>query len=612
MADRGMPIIGAVSRRRVLALSASGAAMAALAACGGTTSAPTNTPAPAVAAPTAAAPTAAGPAATATTVPQALGGATPASASATTGTAASGASAPATVAPSAAASAANLADKQIVRFAGPEPINFDPANCQDPVNEPQVFEGLVTVSWKDGTLEPAMAQSYQANTDATVWTFKMRPGMKWSDGTPLTAKDFEYAWRRVVDPKTASIYTASLAGVKNALDIVKGAMPITALGAKALDDATFEVTLNEPAPYFPLLAATWTCYPTPQHIIEKFGPKWLEAGNLVGNGPYILKEWKHDQLQVFEPNPNYWGPKPTITHAEFTIYDDPLTKSLPAYENNELDTAQVSPGDYDRVRGDAKLSKELKGYPLSQTNMLQCDATNKPTSDVRVRNALSLAFDRVALTDIVLKKYYLPAATILPPDIAGYNPGAALTGGIDKAKQLMADAGFPNGQGWPSDFTVVYTTNSVTKTILEYIQNEWKKNLGITVQLDAMASKAYTAWRSARATQPFNAYFGAWGSDYGDPNNWHNFLFSSQTDFYHTHWKNDQFESMIAKATGTTDQAARTKMYQEAEVILVQQGASIPINFNQAFFVIKPNVQGVYHPAVLGTHARIKYVSITK
>jgi oligopeptide transport system substrate-binding protein len=440
----------------------------------------------------------------------------------------------------------------------------------------------------------------------------MRPGMKWSDGTPLTAKDFEYAWRRVVDPKTASIYTASLAGVKNALDIVKGAMPTTALGAKALDDATFEVTLNEPAPYFPLLAATWTCYPTPQHIIEKFGPKWLEAGNLVGNGPYILKEWKHDQLQVFEPNPNYWGPKPTITHAEFTIYDDPLTKSLPAYENGELDTAQVSPGEYDRVRSDAKLSKELKGYPLSQTNMLQCDATNGPTKDVRVRNALSLGFDRDPLINVVLKNYYLKATTILPPDIAGYNPAAALTGGVEKAKQLLADAGFPNGQGWPSDFTIVYATNSVTKTMLEYIQNEWKKNLGITVNLDARESKAYVDWRSARATQPFNMYFGGWGSDYGDPSNWHNFLFSSQTDFYHTHWKNDQFESMIAKAKGLTDVTARTKMYQDAESILVQQGASIPINFNQAFFVTKPNLQGVYHPAVLGTYPRLKFMSITK
>ncbi len=603
MADASMRMTGAMTRRKVLALSASGVAGVALAACGGSTNAPTATPAPA-----AAAPTVTGPAATATAVPQSLGGATtPAGNPATTGTAASGAASP-----SAAASTANLADKQVFRFADVEPPSFDPANCQNPVNEPQVFEGLVTVSWKDGTIEPAMAQSYQANADATVWTFKMRPGMKWSDGTPLTAKDFEYAWRRVMDPKTASIYTASLATVKNGPEIVKGALPPDQLGAKALDDATFEVTLNTPAPFFPLLAATWTCYPTPRHVIEKFGQKWTEAANIVGNGPYILKEWKHDQVQVFEPNPNYWGPKPAITHAECILYDDVLTKGLTAYENGELETAQVSPGGYDRVLKDPKLSKELKGYPLSQTNMLQLDATNKPTSDVRVRNALSLGFDRDALIDSVLKKYYLKATTILPPDIAGHNPQAALTGGVERAKQLMADAGFPNGQGWPSDFTVVYSTNSVTKTILEYLQNEWKKNLGIDVQLQSLESKAYVQWRSARKDQPFNMYFGAWGSDYGDPSNWHNFLFSADTDFYHTHWRNEQFEGMIAKAKGMNDQAARTKMYQDAEVILVQQGASIPINYNQAFFVTKPNVQGVYHPAVLGTFPRIKYVSITK
>jgi len=183
---------------------------------------------------------------------------------------------------------------------------------------------------------------------------------------------------------------------------------------------------------------------------------------------------------------------------------------------------------------------------------------------------------------------------------------------VEKAKQLLADAGFPNGQGWPADFTLIYANSSVAKTILEFIQNEWKKNLGINVQLNAMESKAYVAWRSARATQPFNAYYGGWGSDYGDPSNWHNFLFSLQTDFYHTHWKNDQFESLIATAKGMTDQAARTKMYQDAEVMLVQQGASIPINFNQAFFVTRPTVQGVYHPAVLGTYPRLKFISITK
>jgi oligopeptide transport system substrate-binding protein len=229
-----------------------------------------------------------------------------------------------------------------------------------------------------------------------------------------------------------------------------------------------------------------------------------------------------------------------------------------------------------------------------------------------VRNALSLGFDRDALINNVLKNYYLKATTILPPDIAGYNPAAALTGGVDKAKQLLADAGFPNGQGFPADFSLVYTNSSINKTIVEFVQQEWKKNLGITIQPMPLDSKAYVAWRTAAKTTPYYAHFGGWGSDYGDPSNWHNFLFSADTDFYHTHWKNDQFESIIAKAKGLTDQAARTKMYQDAEVILVQQGASIPINFNQAFFVTKPNVQGVYHPAVLGTYPRLKFISITK
>jgi oligopeptide transport system substrate-binding protein len=293
-----------LSRRSVLRqagqVAAVGAAVSLLEACGGSSAAPTTT---AQSAPSAAGPTATvAPAATATPVPQTLGGsatAAPAAASApaTTGTSANG-----TAAPNVAAPSANLADKQVYRFAELEPASFDPANSQEVSNLPQIFEGLVNVSWKDGTIEPAMAQSYAANSDATVWTFKMRPGVKWSDGTPLTAKDFEYAWRRVVDPKTASIYTASLANVKNALDIVAGKIPVEQLGAKALDDATFEVTLTAPAPYFPLLAASWPCYPTPKHVIDKVGLKWVEAANSVSNGPYILKDWKHDQLQGVEPN----------------------------------------------------------------------------------------------------------------------------------------------------------------------------------------------------------------------------------------------------------------------------------------------------------------------
>lgn len=597
------------TRRKFLALSAAGTAAAALAACGGTTAAPTDTPAatkPAAAATT-------GPAPTATNVPQSLGVTAPAGSAAagTTGTAPAGSA----VAAPQPTKPANLADKQILRYVDVEPPTFDPQVGSSPYNMPQMFEGLVTVNWTNDQIEPAHAQSYVANADATVWTFTLRPGLKWSDGTPLTAKDFEYSVKRVADPKTASKYTAAVENLKNGTEIAAGKVPPDQLGVKALNDSTVQFTLVAPTPFFPLLASTWSYFATPQHVIEKFGDKWLEAGNVIGSGPYKMTDWKHDQLQAFEINPNYWGPKPIVTRVECHIYPDAtyLQQGLAAYENNEVDTAQVSSSDYDRALKDPKLSKEMKGFPGSSTYMIHWDTTSKPTSDVKVRQALALSFDRTALINNVLQKYYIDAPTVLPPDIAGYNPQAALTGGVDKAKQLMSDAGFANGQGWPADFTIVYAASATTKLVLEYLQAEWKKNLGIDVKLDSRESKAYVEWRVSRKTQPYTGgHFGQWGSDYGDPFNWHNFLFASGTDFYNTHWKNDQFDSIVAQAKGMTDKDARTKAYQQAEQILVTEQPHLPLYHGQSFFVIKPGLQGIYHPAILGTVPRGKYAYFTK
>ena len=599
----------AYTRRRFLALSAAGTAATALAACGA--SATTSTDTPAAATKPAAAATAAGPVPTATNVPQSLGVTAPAGAAGTTGTAPAGSAVAAAPQPT---KPANLADKQIFRYVDVEPPTFDPQVGSSPYNMPQMFEGLVTVNWTNDQIEPAHAISYEANADATVWTFKLRPGLKWSDGTPLTAKDFEYSVKRIVDPKVASKYTAAAESLKNGVEIAKGTVPLDQLGVKALDDTTVQFTLSAPTPFFPLLASTWSYFATPRHIIEKFGDKWLEAGNVVGSGPYMLKEWKHDQLQAFEINPNYWGAKPIVTRVECKIYPDAsyLAQGLAAYENDEVDTAQVQASDYDRVLKDAKLSKEMKGFPGSSTYMLHWDATNKPTSDVKVRQALALGFDRPSLIDVVLKKYYIDAPTILPPDIAGYNPQAALTGGVNKAKQLMTDAGFANGQGWPADFTIVYAANATIKLVLEYLQAEWKKNLGIDVKLDSRESKAAVEYRVSRKTQPFNGIQGTWGSDYGDPFNWHNFLFSSKNEFWPSHWQNDQFETIIANAKGMTDKDARAKQYQMAEQILVQEAAHLPLYHGQSFFVIKPGLQGIYHPAILGTVPRGKYTYFTK
>jgi len=624
------------SRRRLLAFSAAGGATAALAACGGS-AVPTTTPAPTVAAaPTTAgvAATVAGPAATATAVPQSFGGAATApaattaattaptvAAAATTGAAPTVAAAAPTTAATAAGAAqpakpANLADKQVFRFAtGPYSDGLDPAIITDPVVTISMFEGVINVNPADNTFEAAMAESYSSNADATVWTFKIRPNLKWSDGMPLTAKDFEYSWRRVMDPATKSKYTSSLYGIKNAKDVETGKVPPDQLGVKAVNDTTFEVTLNEPTPFFPLIASTWTCLPTPQQAIAKLGDKWTNGPNVVSNGPFVLKEWKQDQSLTFEPNPNYFGTKPYLTQVLATQYDDVLAKGAQAYENNELDDAQVAAGDFDRVKGNAALAKQLKAWPGSSTYWYTLDCTNKPTDDVKVRQALYLGFDRKTLIDTVLKGYYTDAPTMLPPDIPGYNPMAVLTGGVEKAKQLLADAGFPNGQGFPTDFTFVYSTGTAAtqKPILEFLQGEYKKNLGINVQISAMETKAFSQFRVDRQKgMKFNAAQSNWGSDYGDPSNWHNQLFASNAAYYGSHWKDDAFDQLVAKAKSTPDKDARVKMYQQAEQIFVQSASHMTLYHGQSFFLSRPTLQGVYHPPILGSTAKYKYIYYTK
>ncbi|MHB8648298.1 MAG: ABC transporter substrate-binding protein, partial [Thermomicrobiales bacterium] len=249
MEEIGKLTARAYTRRKFLALSAAGTAAAALAACGGSTAAPTST----AAATKAAAPAATtGPLPTPTNVPQSLGVTAPA-ASVTTGQ--TGAT-PATTGSAVAAAPqptkpANLADKQIFRYADAEPPTFDPQVGSSPYNMPQMFEGLVVVNWTNGQIEPAHAVSYQANADATVWTFNLRPGLKWSDGVPLTAHDFEYAIKRIPDPKVASKYSAAAENLKNGTEIAKGTAPPDSLGVKALDDSTLEFQLVTSIPFFP-------------------------------------------------------------------------------------------------------------------------------------------------------------------------------------------------------------------------------------------------------------------------------------------------------------------------------------------------------------------------
>jgi oligopeptide transport system substrate-binding protein len=413
----------------------------------------------------------------------------------------------------------------------------------------------------------------------------------------------------VLLPDTKSEYTSALYPLKNAAAIDAGDAELDTLGVKATDDKTLVVTLEAATPYFPLLAATWTYYPVPQHTIEEFGEAWVEAGNMVSNGPYVLTEWNHDQNMVLERNEKYWGEKPTITRGEFTLFADPVAQALVAFEADELDQAQVAGADLDRVKNDPVLGPLVQVFPRSGTQFIVMDTTNPPTDDVRVRQALSMAIERDALANGVLKGEFSPAPTILPPDIPGYNEAAALGEDLEKAKQLLADAGFPNGEGMP-ELTLTYTaTSTQEKKSAEYLQGIWKQSLGVNVKLDPLEDKAFQDWFNARTDQPFNMLLSFWGSDWGDPANWHNQLFDSSSDFYHSHWKNDEFDSTVREAVSMGDAEARVAKYQDAEAILNQDAALVPLFHLNRIYVVKPWVQGIVHYPILG-RTWLRYISI--
>jgi oligopeptide transport system substrate-binding protein len=505
-----------------------------------------------------------------------------------------------------------LAAEQVVRLPEGEPVVFDPGVTSGGKGLEMIqnlFEGLVFIDQRDGSLQLGIAEKMDVNDEQTEFTFAVRDGVTWSDGTPLNANDFEWSWKRVLDPETKSEYTTALYPIKNAVAIDAGDMDLEELGVKATDERTLVVTLEGPTPYFPLLAATWTYYPVPRHTIEEFGDAWVEAGNMVSNGPYVLTAWEHDQSMTLERNENYYGEAPTITRGEYTLYADPVAQALVAFENNELDQAQVAGADLERVRNDPELSPLVQVFPRSGTQFIICDTTNPPTDDIRVRQALALAIERDALANGVLKGEFSPAPTILPPDIPGYSEAAALGEDVERAKQLLADANYPNGEGFPELLLTYTSTSTQEQKTAQYLQGVWSQTLGINVKLDPLEDKAFNDWMNSREDEPFNLYLSFWGSDWGDPANWHNQLFDSQADFYHAHWKNDEFDKLVRDAAVMGDQEARIAQYEQAETLLNQDAALIPLFHLNRIYVIKPYVQGIVHYPILG-RTWLRYISI--
>jgi oligopeptide transport system substrate-binding protein len=452
---------------------------------------------------------------------------------------------------------------------GAEPQSLDPSHIQG-VPEHRLymalFEGLVVNDPKTSRAIPGIAESWVMAKDNMKVTFKLRKAI-WSDGTPVTAQDFVDGWLRTLDPKTGAEY-AYMVGmiVKGAAEFNGGKGSAADVGVKALNAQTLEVTLSSPAPYAVDMMAHYAFSPLPMQAIEKYGDEWIKPGKFVGNGPFTLKEWKPQEYVLVEKNAKYWDAKSVkLKSVKFLPIEDNRT-AYNMYKNGETDW---NTGVVLDLLDEIKLRKDYQVAPQVATYYYIFNVTRKPLDDVRVRKALAMAVDKKTLVEKITKGGQLVADAITPA-MAGYTPPKGNPYNPEEAKKLLAAAGYPGGAGFPK-LTVIYNTNDGHKKIGEYIQAQWKNNLGVEVSLK---NQEWTTFLDTRSnSHDFEIARAGWVGDYLDPNTFLDMFIvgSGNNDGL---YNNAKYDELVKKAPLLSG-AERYKTMQQAETLFIDQDQGI-------------------------------------
>jgi oligopeptide transport system substrate-binding protein len=492
---------------------------------------------------------------------------------------------------------------EIVVNVGSEPKSIDPTlnNAVDgAIYIIHTFEGLMKLD-KNGVVQPGMAKSYKMSEDGTVFTFTLRDA-KWSDGEPVKAQDFVYSWKRALDPEVGAEYSYQLYYIKNGEAINSGGMNPEKLGVKAINDKTLEVTLESPTAYFLELTTFPTLFPLRQDIVDGNKEDWAtKPETYVGNGPFVLKEWSHDSEIIMEKNENYYAAN-TIkpSSIRFALMGDD-NAVLASFKNGELMFADsVPPAEIPKLKeeGSLRIDPQLGTY-------FYCFNTKKaPFDDARVRKAFSLAIDRQYIVENVTKGNQIPAGAYVPsgiPDIksdpdfrkAGkdyYDPmSAAYEKNVTEAKKLLADAGYPNGNGFPQ-VELMYNTEGSHLPIAEAVQEMWKKNLGVTVKLTGQEWKVF---QQTRTDGNFQIARHGWLGDYVDPMTFLD-MWTSNSGQNDARWKNTEFDKQVAIAKSSGKREERIKAMHQAEDLLMEDAAVAPVYYYTDLYLISENLKGFY------------------
>jgi len=441
---------------------------------------------------------------------------------------------------------------------------------------PEVIQIPLTSFDKNFELNALAAESWSQSEDGLTWTFKLRDGLVWSDGTPLTAGDYIFAMQRAATTGyDFAWYWGYAGGIANWDAVTKGEADVSTLGIAAPDDHTITVTTSAPKPYLPGGVSLW--YPVPKHVWDKVGDEWAaNVDTLVASGPYMVKSWeKSNNSMTLVKSPTYTGPWPASVD---TLVIDPSLGApevgLPAFMAGEADFSYLNAGQIPFV--EKQFPGQITKNAVFASSYISFDLKSAPFDNLNVRKALQYAVNREELTATVLKDLAIPGKSLLPPGYPGYNDTITSQAVYDaeKAKKFMADAGYPDGKGFP-EVEIWYRdqggyNGAITAPMLQYLQQQWKDTLGITMNLKVMPTKD---WMDGLLNHKNNLFLSPYEYDYIDPSNFYGIFYNGGRHDYH----NPKYDELVAKADANPNWEEREKLYEAAEQVLIDDAAIIPV-----------------------------------
>lgn len=492
--------------------------------------------------------------------------------------------------------------KQLSVQVGPDPETIDPAlnSAVDGGNMLlHAFECLLTID-QDGKIAPGQAETWETSEDGLTWTFHLREGLKWSDGSDLTAKDFEYSWKRVCDPELAAPYAETVLGMVEGFDAaIEG--DLDALAVTAVDDQTLEVKLANNCPYFDSLAAFATLSPVQQATVEANGDAWaVDASTYISNGPFYISEWVPGSHIIMSKNENYWNADAIkLGSIKWNLIED-SNAAYSAYQSGDVLMIKDVPTEEIPSLEDGD---DFFVEPIIGTYYISFNTQKEPFDNVNVRKALNLAVDREYVADTLMQGTYSAATNFVGPgwkdtdgsdfmdNANGGQPYMSANADIEGALAALEEAGYPNGEGLP---VLHYSTNEAGyhKVVAEYLQSAWAE-IGVTLEVDIVEWSSFTPMRR---NGDFEIARNGWVGDYSDPSNIIELLTTTNGN-NDGKYSSEAFDAAVEASRAATDPAERSKALHEAEDIMMADYACLPLAFYNDFWLQSDKITGSWHSA---------------